>query len=70
MGEDSWAYRSSRKVPVSPTGRGRFRDDETPWFDVAPGGLSPLRSERMYAATPGLWRLRPPRDPDKNATTN
>jgi hypothetical protein len=53
MGEDSWAFRSSRKVPVSPTGRGRFQDDETPWFDVAPGGLSPLRSERMYAATPG-----------------
>jgi len=40
------ASKSSRKVPVSPTGRGRFRDDMTPWrvWGVGPGGLSLGRS--------------------------
>jgi hypothetical protein len=50
----SLAFRSSRKVPVSPTGRGLLGRQDPLGVWVGPGGLSftPLRSQRHYAARP------------------
>ena len=48
-----WAFRSSRKVPVSPTGRGRFRDDKTPWVLMwARGSVVERRSAASNSTQP------------------